>query len=89
MTSGPGAGVRITKLQGLSACEITVGQFRRFVKDEGYRTKPERHVGSGFNSETGKFERTSTPGAIRGSRNRTTTRWSTSVPTTRWSSATG
>jgi formylglycine-generating enzyme required for sulfatase activity len=34
--------VRITQLQGLSAHEITLGQFRRFVEDTGYRPESER-----------------------------------------------
>lgn len=38
----PSHRVRITKLQGMSAYEITVGQFRRFVEDQGYRTEAER-----------------------------------------------
>ena len=34
--------VRVTKLQGLSAHEVTVGQFRRFVDETGYKTEAER-----------------------------------------------
>jgi formylglycine-generating enzyme len=33
--------VRITKIQGLSAHEITVGQFRKFVEETGYKTEAE------------------------------------------------
>ena len=50
--------VQITKLQGLSAHEITVGQFRRFVEDAGYQTQAERDGkgGWGFDSATGEFK---------------------------------
>jgi serine/threonine-protein kinase len=34
--------VRLTRLQGLSAHEITIGQFRRFVEDSGYQPDSER-----------------------------------------------
>ena len=44
--------VQITKLQGLSAHEITVGQFRCFVEDAGYQPEVERDTkgGVGFDA---------------------------------------
>jgi formylglycine-generating enzyme required for sulfatase activity len=48
--------VRITRLQGLSAREVTVGQFRRFVNDTGYKTEAERDgLGNGFDAAKGSF----------------------------------
>jgi formylglycine-generating enzyme required for sulfatase activity/serine/threonine protein kinase len=40
--------VRIRKLQGLSAHEVTVGQFRKFVEDTGYKTEGERDGTGGY-----------------------------------------
>ena len=50
--------VRITKPFYLGIHEVTVGQFRHFVTDTGYKTEPESDGdgGFGFNSSTGKFE---------------------------------
>ncbi len=53
--------VRITKIDGLSRHEVTVGQFRAFVNDSNYQTEAEATgEGSyGFNSDTGNFEKNS------------------------------
>jgi sulfatase modifying factor 1 len=50
--------VRITKSFYLGVHEVTVGQFRQFVNDTGYKTEPEAdgEGGFGFNASTGKFE---------------------------------
>ena len=40
--------VKVTELEGLSAHEITVGQFRRFVEDTGYKTEAERDGTGGY-----------------------------------------
>ncbi len=50
--------VEITKDFCLGKYEVTVGQFRAFVKDSGYRTEPEKdgEGGWGFNAKTGTFE---------------------------------
>ena len=50
--------VRITKLFHLGKYEVTVGQFRQFVKQTGYKTEPERdgEGGWGYNPALGKCE---------------------------------
>jgi formylglycine-generating enzyme required for sulfatase activity len=50
--------VRITRPFYLGAHEVTIGQFRRFVQESGYRTEAERdgRGGWGVNGKTGKFE---------------------------------
>ena len=54
----PRHSVRITQSFYLGMHEVTVGQFREFVTDTGYKTEPERdgQGGFGFNASTGKFE---------------------------------
>jgi formylglycine-generating enzyme required for sulfatase activity len=49
--------VRITKLQGLSAHEVSVGQFRKFVENSGYKTEAESDGkgGYGFDPATANF----------------------------------
>jgi formylglycine-generating enzyme required for sulfatase activity len=50
--------VRITKPFYLGKYEVTVGQFRQFVQDAGYRTEAERDGvgGWGYNPASGKCE---------------------------------
>jgi formylglycine-generating enzyme required for sulfatase activity/serine/threonine protein kinase/Flp pilus assembly protein TadD len=50
--------VRITKPFYLGVHEVTVGQFRKFVEDRGYKTEAEKddRGGFGFNESTGRFE---------------------------------
>jgi len=50
--------VRITKSFYFGRTEVTVGQFRRFVDESGYKTEPERDGkgGWGYNPDTGKCE---------------------------------
>ena len=50
--------VRITRPFFLGKFEVTVGQFRRFVKETGYRTEPETdgQGGWGFNPQIHKCE---------------------------------
>lgn len=50
--------VRITRPFQLGQCEVTVGQFRRFVEATGYRTEAERDGtgGWGYDAKTGKCE---------------------------------
>ena len=50
--------VSITRDFYLGKHEVTVGQFRQFVSDTGYKTEPEKSDkgGRGFNQETEKFE---------------------------------
>ena len=50
--------VRITRPFYLGACQVTRGQFRRFVDDTGYRTDTEKGEGpgtSGWDAERGDF----------------------------------
>jgi len=51
--------VRITRPFYLGAYEVTVGQFRQFVEDTGYKTDAEKHGkgGEGGNESKGRFER--------------------------------
>jgi formylglycine-generating enzyme required for sulfatase activity len=46
--------VRITRIQGLSAHEVTVGQFRKFVDDTGYKTEAERDGKGGWGLDADK-----------------------------------
>jgi formylglycine-generating enzyme len=50
--------VRITRPFYLGACPVTVGQFRQFVRDSGYKTEAQRDGkgGWGYNPRTGKCE---------------------------------
>lgn len=50
--------VRITKLAAMSAHEVTVGQFRKFVDETNYQTDAERDVkgGYGWNETKAEFE---------------------------------
>jgi len=50
--------VRITKPFYFGKNEVTVGQFRRFVRDSGYKTEAEKdgEGGWGYNAATGKCE---------------------------------
>jgi formylglycine-generating enzyme len=50
--------VQITRPFYLGVYEVTVGQFRKFVADSGYRTEPEKdgQGGSGYNAATGQLE---------------------------------
>ncbi len=54
----PSHRVRITRPFLLGKFEVTVGQFRRFVEEAGYRTEPERDGtgGWGYNPATRKCE---------------------------------
>jgi len=49
--------VRITQPFYMGACEVTVGQFRQFVNDTGYKTDAETNArgGRGFDSSAKKF----------------------------------
>ena len=53
----PKHSVRLTKPFHLGTTEVTVGQFRRFVEDSGYKTEAESDGkgGYGFDESTGKF----------------------------------
>jgi sulfatase modifying factor 1 len=53
----PAHRVRITKAFEMGKFEVTVGRFRRFVADSGYRTDAERDGtgGHGYDATTGKF----------------------------------
>ena len=53
----PAHRVRITRPYYLGAHQVTVGQFRRFVESEGYRTEAERHGegGWGFDQDRGTY----------------------------------
>jgi formylglycine-generating enzyme required for sulfatase activity len=46
--------VQITRIQGLSAHEVTVGQFRKFVEDAGYKTEAERDGKGGYGYDVDK-----------------------------------
>ncbi len=50
--------VRITRPFHLGQYAVTVGQFKKFVQDAGYKTEPERdgEGGWGYNPATGKCE---------------------------------
>jgi formylglycine-generating enzyme required for sulfatase activity len=50
--------VRITRPFYLAAHEVTLGQFRRFIRGTGYKTVAERAggKGNGFDQATGKFK---------------------------------
>ncbi|MCY2987065.1 MAG: bifunctional serine/threonine-protein kinase/formylglycine-generating enzyme family protein [Planctomycetota bacterium] len=48
--------VRLTKPFYLGAHAVTVGQFRQFVKETGYRTDSEAHGGGGLWNEKGFIE---------------------------------
>jgi formylglycine-generating enzyme required for sulfatase activity len=53
----PAHRVKISRSFYLSQCEVTVGQFRQFVTDDGYKTEAETNGkgGYGVNVETGEF----------------------------------
>jgi len=57
----PSHRVRIARPFYLGTYEVTVGQFRRFVAETGYKTDAERGTesrgGSGVNAQTGKIDR--------------------------------
>lgn len=56
---GPRHGVTIPRPFALSRCEITVGQFRRFVREQGYVTTAEKQDSSDcfvLNAETKEFK---------------------------------
>jgi formylglycine-generating enzyme required for sulfatase activity len=48
---------QITRIQGLSAHEVTLGQFRKFVDDTGYKTEAERDGkgGEGYDFDKKKW----------------------------------
>jgi len=58
---GPQRTVRILRPFYMARHETTVGQFREFVRETGYRTEAERDVEGGFgiNFESGKVQRQS------------------------------
>ena len=54
---GPVYAVSVYRPFGLSRCEVTVGQFKRFVSETGYKTDAERGGGCfTLNKETVKYE---------------------------------
>jgi uncharacterized lipoprotein YddW (UPF0748 family) len=85
--------VRITRPFYLGKCEVTVGDFRRFVQDSGYRTEAETDGQGGWASTgrpaSAKAAGPSSTGRIPAFRRTTTTRSSTSPGTTRSPSARG
>jgi formylglycine-generating enzyme required for sulfatase activity len=54
-TEGPPHRVRITRPYRLSRCEVTLGQFRRFVEETGYETEAERTGNGGWARVDGKL----------------------------------
>jgi formylglycine-generating enzyme required for sulfatase activity len=54
-SEGPQHRVRITRPFRLSRCEVTVGQFRQFVKATGYKTEAERDGKGGCGPVDGQW----------------------------------
>jgi formylglycine-generating enzyme required for sulfatase activity len=52
----PRHAVQITRPFYLGTCEVTVGQFRRFAEDAGYKTAAESEPSSGFDAESRTFQ---------------------------------
>ena len=76
---GPQHKVEISRAFYLGAYPVTVGQFKAFVKDDGYQTEAEADGKGGFGYDAAKdglVRRTqSTPGRTRAGSRRTPFRW--------------